>query len=77
MNNFTFELPTLFTASLTLSAAAVGAWIALRSFKPAGHQIYRIVWLTVLINGIMLARVSIDLPVLDPNASKKHCPIVR
>ena len=69
MNEFTIELPVLLTASLTLSVSATVAWLALAWCKPAGHKIYRLVWFAVLINGVMLARVSVDLPVLNPKSS--------
>ena len=71
MNEFAIELPVLLTASLTLSISAAVAWLTLAWFKPAGHKIYRLVWFAVLINGIMLARVSVDVPVLNPKTSSE------
>lgn len=75
MNQFAIELPALLTASLTLALSAAVAWLALAWLRPAGHRIYRLVWLAVLINGIMLARIPIDLPVLDAESSSNMAGI--
>ena len=69
MNDFSIELPTLVMATLTMSLSALIAMAALSWFKPSGHRIYRLVWFAVIINGIMLARYSIDLPVLNEKSS--------
>ena len=71
MNQFAIELPTFVTASLMLTVSAIVAWATLAWLKPVGHRIYRLVWIAVLINGVMLVRISIDLPVLgsDPPTS--------
>ena len=69
MNDFSIELPTLITATLTMSFSAMIAMLALSWFKPSGHRIYRLVWFAVILNGIMLARISIDVPVLSEESS--------
>ena len=69
MNEFAFELPTLLTASLTLGVSAVVAWAALAWLQPSNNKVYWVVWLAVLINGMMLIRMPIDLPVLHPDST--------
>ena len=71
MNEFAIELPALLSASLTLSVSAILAFVALRYLNPGGHRIHRIVWIAVLVNGIILTRVSIDLPILNEQQTEK------
>ena len=65
MNPNAFEIPSLLMATATLTLSAVVALIILRWLKPASYRIHRAIWFAVLVNGIVLARVSIELPVLD------------
>ena len=71
MNEFAIELPTLLTASATLGVSAVVAWTALAWLKPSSHKIYWLVWLAVLVNGVILVRYPVDLPLLGPD-SEQH-----
>ncbi len=65
MNPSAFEIPSLLMATVTLTVSAIVALIILRWLKPSSHRIHRAIWIAVLVNGIVLTRVSIDLPVLD------------
>lgn len=74
MNQYVFEFPGLVTATLTLSIAAAIAWLMLRWLNSSSHRLHRLVWLAVLVNGIILTRYSLDLPILTsaPDQSTWH-----
>lgn len=67
MNGYAFEIPSIVFATLTLSVSTLAAGVLLWKLKPSSPRIHRFVWLAVLINGVILWRVPLDLPVLDPS----------
>ncbi len=71
MSDFAIQLPTLIVASLVLSATGILAWTTLKILNPGGYRIYRVVWLAVLVQGVMLLKISIDVPVLEPELSSR------
>ena len=67
MNGYAFEIPSIVIATLTLSVSALAAGVLLWKLRPSSPRIHRFVWLAVLINGVILWRFPLDLPVLAPN----------
>ena len=61
-----FEIPGLVTATVTMTASALIALLALKLVQPSSCRIHRAVWIAVLLNGVMVSRFAIDLPILQP-----------
>lgn len=65
MNNGYFQMPGILMATITLSLTALFAMLLLKQFPCASAKTHRFIWLAVLLNGIIVWRFPVELPVLE------------
>jgi beta-lactamase regulating signal transducer with metallopeptidase domain len=68
MSSFDALIPILLRASLLVLISGLAMIAVLRRLRPNSARVHRLVWAGVLINGILLAPLTVDLPWLEPLA---------
>jgi hypothetical protein len=66
MSSFDALIPILLRASVLVLISGLAMIGILRQLRPNSARVHRLVWAGVLINGVLLAPLTVDLPWLEP-----------